>query len=120
MNNIYKKFVTPNFKTIELPVLKGTQKQIAFANAIRDKYTNIFIRKISNFNPLKGTEEVDLLTEKFQKYVTHPTMLESYSWIENHCPKCGCYLKKINGTSYCTNEYCGYSKQDIFHVEKDN
>lgn len=114
---IYKKFVTPTFKTIQLPMLKGTEKQIAYANAIRDKYTNIFIRKCQNFNPLKGTEEVDALTEKFQNYVMHPSMLESYNWIDNHCPRCGCYLQKIEETSYCTNEYCNFKKNNSTYVQ---
>ena len=109
---IYKKFVTPTFKTVQLPCLKGTPKQIDYANAIRDKYTNIFIRKCQLMNPITGQNDVNILTEKFQNYVMHPSMIESYNWINNHCPRCGCYLQKVEETSYCTNEMCGFKKNN--------
>ena len=114
----YKKFVTPNFKTIKLPFLRGTQKQIAYANAIRDKYTNIFIRKMQNINPLKGSEDMDVLADKFQAYVSHPKMLDSYAWIENHCPRCGCYMTKVGEMSYCSNDYCSFQKNNAEYTKE--
>ena len=67
MGGIYKSFVTPTFKKVTLPELKGTEKQIKYANDIRDKYTDIFIRKVQlGYNPLKDNGEIDDLIQKFQ------------------------------------------------------
>lgn len=118
MGKYYKEFVTPTFKKVTLPFLRGTEKQIAYANAIRDKYTNIFIRKVQlGYNPLKDSEEINALIEKFQAYVDHPSMIDSYMWIDNHCPKCGCYMNRVEATSICTNEYCGFQKVNSFYTQ---
>lgn len=118
MGGIYKSFVTPTFKKVTLPGLKGTEKQIKYANDIRDKYTDIFIRKVQlGYNPLKDNGEIDDLIQKFQSYVNHPKMINSYMWIENHCSKCGCAMAHVDAYSICTNEYCGFKKNNGFHTE---
>lgn len=112
---IYKKFTTSEFVNVTLPCLKGTQKQIAYANAIRDKYTAIFQRKLDQINPLKKNDRLAFI-KRFQDYVDNPVMGESYMWIENHCPRCGCFMHKIEETSYCSNDYCSYQKNNASYT----
>lgn len=117
MSGFYKEFVTPTFKKVTLPFLRGTEKQIKFANDIRNKYTDIFIRKVQlGYNPVRDNGEIDILIQKFQDYVNHPKMIDSFMWIENHCPRCGCALTHAEAFSICTNEYCGYKKGNGFYT----
>lgn len=120
-NEVYKEFVTPTFKKVRLPILRGTEKQIKFANDIRNRYTDIFIRKVQlGYNPLKDNGEIDELIQKFQDYVNHPKMKDSFMWIENHCPKCGCALSHVEAFSICTNEYCGFKRNNGFYTATHN
>ena len=111
-----KCFYTPDFIKVELPALRGTEKQQKFAFDIRNKYSNILVRKLSNLSPYQKQERIDL-TNKFIAYVNHSSMINSYMWIENHCTRCGCYMNKIEDMSYCTNEYCNYQKANAFNTK---
>jgi hypothetical protein len=115
--NIYKKVVTSDFRTISLPNLEGTPKQIQFANDIRDKYTAIFLRKINNMNPITGKKEKDDFELNFKAYINNPQMKRSVAWINHHCPRCGCYLKEEGPILTCSNEYCTFEKDNINYVE---
>lgn len=110
--NYYKRYITPDYEEVILPNLKGTEKQIKWASAIRDKYTDIYIRKLAEFKP-SDKESRMALTKKFIAYIECDKMLNAYEWIENHCSNCGCYLVKDGPYSYCSNtQYCSYKKEN--------
>lgn len=109
---IQTSFLTPDFKRVDVPYLKGTEKQIKYANDIRDKYIDVFNRKLVNTN--LSIPEKSELTEKFIAYIQNDIMTESYNWIENHCPRCGCYLATVEDNRICTNDYCTFKKTSMY------
>lgn len=106
----YKRILTQDFVTIKIPILSGkSEKQRVFGENIRQKYIDIFNRKLNNYDIFDyvGRKE---FTKTFTDYLNHPQTSTSKYWIDNHCMKCGCKLKQENNQLICTNEYCGYKK----------
>ena len=105
------KFLTFDFETFELPDLTGkSEKQRKFGENIRQKYIDIFNKKLSNFECFQEKEKSEL-KKKFIEYMNHKQTSTAVYWIDHHCPKCGCQLK-VNGImKKCINEYCGYEKE---------
>ena len=107
----YKRILTQDFVTIKIPILSGkSEKQRSFGEGIRQKYIDIFNRKLNNFDIFDedGRKE---FTKIFSEYLNHPQTSTSRYWIDNHCMKCGCQLKKEKNMLKCTNDFCGYSRK---------
>ena len=104
-----QKVITPNFQTIILPKLNGSEKQIAWAKKIRLLYVGIFQRKLAAIPYFKTKDRAEFI-EKFEKYVQHPNAASSASWIEHHCSKCGLFMVRVSdGKKYCDGPGCDYS-----------
>lgn len=57
----YKRILTQDFITIKIPILSGkSEKQRAFGENIRQKYIDIFNRKLNNYDILMILEEKNL------------------------------------------------------------
>ena len=106
----YKRILTQDFITIQIPVLTGkSDKQRKLGENIRQKYIDIFNKKLNQYDVFddKGRQE---FTKIFTDYLNHPQTSNSVYWIEHHCMKCGCQLKQENGKLQCINEYCNYTR----------
>jgi len=107
-----KKILTQDFETILIPELSGTEKQISFGEGIRQKYIDIFNKKLNAYNlfDTKGRED---FTQKFRDYLNNPVTSSAKYWIDNHCPRCGCALYHEDDISYCTNDFCTFEKDNF-------
>lgn len=106
----YKKILTQDFITIKIPVLSGkSEKQRVLGESIRQKYIDIFNRKLNQYDIFDENGRKKF-TEDFSTYLNHPQTCTSIYWIDHHCMKCGCQLKKEKNILKCTNDYCGYTR----------
>lgn len=103
--------VTPEFKTIYVPYLNGTQKQIEWAEQIRKLYVETLQRKLSAIPIFNQNERLDMIS-KFNNYVNADIVKNASFWINHHCSKCGSFMDARDGRMYCPDHMCGYSKLD--------
>lgn len=106
----YKRILTQDFVIIKIPVLSGkSEKQKSFGESIRQKYIEIFNKKLNNYDVLDEKGRLEF-TKIFKEYLNHPQTTKSTYWINHHCMKCGCQLIKENNKLKCSNEMCDYVK----------